>query len=1021
MPEIDLKVAVERLRILYSAWKNDRAEFGNADCLLFHRGKNSEDTGYTKSASLQLWLFGYELPETALLITEKAITILCSKKKGEFLGPLAKHGDDALPDVTIKLRNKADADKENLSAFSESSKESYDGKTVGLFEKELKDQAGPFANGLASTFEGIAKSNVSVPCGKLMATKNNNEVELIEQAANLSSDILHKRLRKKILDVVDSDEQNAQHSEIAQIGMSFLESPEGDKAKLINKLKMDISAVESCYEPIIQSGSTFSLKPSAQSNDDALKWPGPILCSVGARYHMHCTNIARTYMIDPAPSQRKDYAFLLEVQKVALKTMKSGKAVSGTMTAVKKFVSEKRPDLISKLPKTCGFCMTYEFKESALTLNEKCPATFESNMVFNLAVGFENVGEDKYAVLIADTILIKDDEPMILTNAAKLETDVTFDFKDDEDDEDEKEAERLKAAQEKLAESSGRRAKKSDTGNKSNSENKAKQLEGIQQKAHEEMKKRLLKQQDDEIKTLAKQKKVSCYSDRTKMSGDDCRKLRIFIDKKNEALILPIFGIPTPFHISTVKSCNKTDEDVGAALRVVFDTPTGVNLKKEYEMRGKGLVYLKEITFRSDNVSSLGNAARIIKEQQKRYKQQQTDKAQMATFVAQDELVRFGRGQYIPTIQNIFCKPTAEKKKVQGTLEAHSNGFLWTSRKGEVVKLLYNRIRYAFYQPPENENSILLHFNLIQGIMIGKKQYTDIQFYVEVGETSTDLSKRTGAYDRDELESEQRERQQRNRLKKTFQAFIAKASVIPKDKELEFEEPSPDLGFHGVPNKENVLCMPTTNCLVSLTGTTPFVLALDDVERVSFERVSFQLRNFDIVFIYKDYTRKVSSVTAIPSKSLEDIKEWLTGSLEIPFHESTVNLNWTKLMKTITDDPEGFVDEGGWSMIFGGAGEDEEEEEDSDDESEAYESPNSSDLEESSDEMSSDEESSSNSEYSDASLGSDEEEGMDWDELMDKAKKDDRVATQREVQRDQENFKRKKVPQKGQQAKRRKY
>lgn len=33
----------------------------------------------------------------------------------------------------------------------------------------------------------------------------------------------------------------------------------------------------------------------------------------------------------------------------------------------------------------------------------------------------------------------------------------------------------------------------------------------------------------------------------------DIRQLRIFVDKKYETVVLPVFGMATPFHISTVK------------------------------------------------------------------------------------------------------------------------------------------------------------------------------------------------------------------------------------------------------------------------------------------------------------------------------------------------------------------------------------------------------------------------------------------------------------------------------------
>ena len=38
----------------------------------------------------------------------------------------------------------------------------------------------------------------------------------------------------------------------------------------------------------------------------------------------------------------------------------------------------------------------------------------------------------------------------------------------------------------------------------------------------------------------------------------------------------------------------------------------------------------------------------------------------------------------------------------------------------------------------------------------------------------------------------------------------------------------------------------------------PFVLTLSEIERVHFERVEFHLRNFDMVFVFKDYKRKAS-------------------------------------------------------------------------------------------------------------------------------------------------------------------
>ena len=53
------------------------------------------------------------------------------------------------------------------------------------------------------------------------------------------------------------------------------------------------------------------------------------------------------------------------------------------------------------------------------------------------------------------------------------------------------------------------------------------------------------------------------------------------------------------------------------------------------------------------------------------------------------------------------------------------------------------------------------------------------------------------------------------------------------------------------------------------------MITLDDVETVHFERVSFQLKNFDIVFVFKNYARKTDMIQQVPMDSLDSIKEWL--------------------------------------------------------------------------------------------------------------------------------------------------
>lgn len=120
------------------------------------------------------------------------------------------------------------------------------------------------------------------------------------------------------------------------------------------------------------------------------------------------------------------------------------------------------------------------------------------------------------------------------------------------------------------------------------------------------------------------------------------------------------------------------------------------------------------------------------------------------------------------------------------------------------------------------------------------------------------------------------------------------------DLNLEFEIPFRELGFFGVPARATSFIMPTVNCLVELTEMPFTVITLSEVNLVNLERVGFNLRNFDMVFIWKDLNRDVGRIDTIPQQSLETIKDWLT-SIEIKYYESKVNLNWKNIFKSIKE------------------------------------------------------------------------------------------------------------------------
>lgn len=309
---------------------------------------------------------------------------------------------------------------------------------------------------------------------------------------------------------------------------------------------------------------------------------------------------------------------------------------------------------------------------------------------------------------------------------------------------------------------------------------------------------------------------------------------------------------------------------------------------------------------------------------------------------------------------------------------------------------------------------IILHFHLRHPILIGKRKHKDIQVYMEVGEVSFDLDKGRQNYDRDELEAEQRERKNRAKWTKYFETFCEKIEEYTRNQPnpIEFNQLCYEIGFHGVPGKQSVYLQPTTqSCLVNLSEWPPFVLALDDVERVHFERVDFSLKNFDMVFVYKDYKKPVTHITSIPMKSLDHIKEWL-DSCDKVYTEGPMSLDWKKIMKTINEDVAEFFEAVGWERMLGGASDSEAEEEQDETSSEEYQPSDMSSMESSSDSDSEVDTSdmSSDSDESEEEEGEEEEEeeGLGWDELEKKAADEDR-RKQREWDQEEDHMRQRKA------------
>eukprot|EP00049_Salpingoeca_infusionum_P001196 m.45958 g.45958 ORF g.45958 m.45958 type:complete len:982 (-) comp10909_c0_seq1:3721-6666(-) len=925
--------------------------------------RNEPTEGYGKNSALIRWITCLPLGDIILVVSPNAVLFCCNDKKVGVLKVISMSGRDVV--LKFLVRNKQDNDAANYKELLK-----VTGAKPALLSAKRSVQTTPFISLFMEQVLALEHVSGDEGISPLITVQDADELENTRRAAKLAAAAMHRGWRKKLVSILESEDPAPRHSEVTAGLEALIES-----GKFARKLSLDPMSAMTCYPPVVQSGETFSLNLSTQSNDDRIQTTGVVLCQLAMKFEGWCALVGRTIVIDPTADHEREYKILLELQAVLLGKLTPGAVLGEVYDACKDWVSQNHPALVAALPSHFGYATGLEVRNSLFRIQSGSTKVAEANMVFNIILGFHNIEHaSRYSLLLADTVLVEGAKAQVLTAdcSATWETQ-HFEF--------EPEAEAAEAAQpvrqrEALLNDLARERRRTDH----QRELAARLQEKIQRKANAAT-------ADDDDEEESKPNPVS-YKRPEQFPRETARKQRIFVDAKHDTVILPIFGIATPFHISTIKSVTQTDEHY---IRINFNTP-GVSVAVPRSRQN--MIYLRELVFRSDALASLKSAHSIISSTLTKYRQMERERLAAEALIEQDDLVLRNDGSQRILLRDLLMRPSTYKK-VSGTLEAHLNGFRYHNRRNEVVDILYNNVRFSFFQPCKGETMILLHFTLKNPILIGKKAYKDVSFFTEIGEVTTDLNQRRHRSERDELMQEQLERKQRQKLTKSFKAFFK--AVEANVQSIKFEIPYRHLAFQGVPGKSRVLIQPTDNCLVSLTEQPAFVLPMRDVERVHFERVGMRNREFDMVFVFSDYSKKVASISAIPSQKLDSLKNWL-DACNIKFTEAPQPLNWNTIMKRINSNLQAFVEEGGWSFLEPEDLEDGSEDDEESDESSVHFSE--SELE--------DDASTTDSDYSDevmdeesseeADLGSDEEEGLEWDELEMQAAKKDRESAKRSAQ-----------------------
>ncbi|BFZ55603.1 FACT complex subunit spt16 [Savitreella phatthalungensis] len=919
-----------RLGKLVESWKKEDGSgpWSGIDGLLAVMGSPDEQDPYKKTAALHSWLLGYEFPATLMLITRERITIITSSGKAKFLDPLVQ----GCP-IKLELVRRTKDDAENARQFSAIADQLKTIKNIGEFPKD--EYSGKFMEewkkATDNTRADLQTKDAGPAVSACLQVKEDDELRNMRAASKSSLRVLTASFVEQMSSIIDQ-ERSVKQSSLAEKIERVIEDGKFT-SKISSDPNFDPEQLEWCYTPIIQSGGVYDLKPSAETTNAPLSGD-VIVCSLGLRYKSYCSNVGRTYLIDPTNQQKTVYNTLVGLQRMLIEKLKPGAIIKDVYDQVIDKCKADSPSLAGLLTRNFGCGIGIDFRDTSLAINGRNATKLEAGMVLNVAIGFHKVENapkssrkpETFSMQLIDTVKVGQENAEVLTDTPKSLQDIMYEFDDDEESDVERPAKKSGGAA-----SAGRSLDPSAIlSKKTRGAGQVKANESNEARRKEHQRELAMKLQDEGLRRFpdgssasngnqqAAFKKFESYK-RESQLPPTVNSLRLVVDQRNQTVIVPVFGRPVPFHINTIKSVSKTEEGESVFLRINLISPGQViGRKEDTPFENPNASFVRSLTFRSTDTDRMNEVNRQIAEMKKVATKREAERRELADVVEQGDLIEIKNRRPLKLL-DVYVRPGFDGKRVTGELEIHQNGLRYQSpvRADHRIDILFSNVKHLFFQPCDHELLVLIHVHLKDPIMVAKRKTRDVQFYREASDVQFDETanrKRKIKYgDEDELEAEQEERRRRAQLNKEFKAFSEKIAEA-SDGRIDVDIPFRELGFNGVPFRSNVLLQPTTECLVHLTDAPFLVLTLSEVEIVHLERIQFGLKNFDMVFVLKDYNKPPIHINTVPMSSVDNVKEWL-DSTDIVTSEGPLNLNWTTIMKTVNDDPHDFFKEGGWRFL----------------------------------------------------------------------------------------------------------
>jgi nucleosome binding factor SPN SPT16 subunit len=357
--------------------------------------------------------------------------------------------------VRIKLLPREKGEGANAGVYAEltAAIAAAGGAGAGGFPGDAEKESGALRDEFAAALAGAGLAVVDATRGveAHLAVKDEDAMVGLRKAGHLAARVARDAFQTGGLENVleDGNSGGKSNADMAADVERVLEGLDKYKVPPADQPEVDFTA-----GPLVQSGGAYNTQVTTPglASDGARFSDDVIIFASAMRYKHQTALVGRTYIIDASPSQLAVYDALLEAEAALIDRLRPGAVIGEAVTAVRdSFLGREGVPTTALLSKNFGSGTGLRLGDRHCVLSSKSGVVVEAGMTFAVCMALYDIpltdaapgaaktmGKiSKYAVLLADTVVVTDDGPVVVTDkASKERKDVVYTLAGDDEGEE---------------------------------------------------------------------------------------------------------------------------------------------------------------------------------------------------------------------------------------------------------------------------------------------------------------------------------------------------------------------------------------------------------------------------------------------------------------------------------------------------------------------------------------------------------------------------------------------------------